>query len=78
MIDCYKKLWAAVLDQAVGDATFENEARAWFQSTREGVGSFLWVCDTLNLDPDSIKRKLNNRWNSPHSCCEEDLIEMSL
>ena len=75
MINCYKKLWAAVLDRAIEDSAYEEDARAWFQSGREGIGSFLWICDTLELDPDSLKRRLDYKWSTADVWLEEDLIE---
>ena len=61
----YKKLWAAVLDQAIKDAggsvehrkeyarhlIMEN-AHAWFLSEDQGIGSFCWICSILEIEPE--------------------------
>jgi hypothetical protein len=57
--DPYRKLWLAVLNQAIDDlldpkrisggknkAVLQHEARQWFKSA-----DFLWVCDMLGLQP---------------------------
>jgi uncharacterized lipoprotein YmbA len=54
-----RKLWAAVLDQAIKDALSGNlylkkEARDWFCSKNQDIGSFLWVCSTLDINPESF------------------------
>ncbi len=74
----YKRLWAAVLEQAVRDAhgsrtyhIIAEEARAWFRSKNEEVGSFIWVCRILDLDPSYVRTKVNQQpvvkptWRSP-------------
>ena len=61
MDDGYKNLWAAVLKQAVADAqkyvgsVAMEKACVWFRSESAAVGSFLWICNALDLDSDSIK-----------------------
>jgi hypothetical protein len=62
-----KHLWAAVLDQAIQDALcevpskegnveyiFKKKALNWFFSRCEGIGSFLWICNVLDIDPKSV------------------------
>jgi len=56
----YKNLWSAVLKQAIKDANQNtkypfNNPRLWFQSKNHTVGSFLWICNILNIDPESIR-----------------------
>ena len=62
MTEGSKRLWAAVLEQAIEDVRREHghadRARAWFQSEREGVGSFLWICRMLDIDPGSTRKKV--------------------
>jgi len=65
-----KRLWAAVLIQAVKDLagfSTDNEAergwlqasaRAWFASERYSEGSFLWVCQQLEFEPSWIRRMI--------------------
>jgi hypothetical protein len=56
-----RQLWTAVLRLAFED--LENRkiaprARFWFNSSKTGPGSFLWVCENLELDPKSIRRRV--------------------
>ena len=51
-----KRLWASVLVQAIKDVQgnylrYREEAFKWLQSESMEVGSFLWVCSVLELDP---------------------------
>ena len=59
--DC-RRLWVAVLEQAIEDIrrdlAYADSSRAWFQSEREGVGSFLWICRMLDIDPGSTRKKV--------------------
>jgi hypothetical protein len=70
----YRKLWAAVINQAGDDIngvpdwrdknsahwrTIRRErAEAWLVSARTDCGSFLWICDTLRIDPSRIRTKI--------------------
>lgn len=61
--DPYRRLWAAVAQQAVDDlhdtaVNLPGPARAWFRDERMFIGSFLWVCQVLELDPGCVRRKL--------------------
>ena len=62
MEEAHIKLWAAVLKQAIKDAqkyygSFSGDrSQLWFKSETEEVGSFLWICNVLDLDPESIAR----------------------
>jgi hypothetical protein len=56
-------LWAAVLQLAAVDLTSANArlsrpARAWFESTKRGPGSFLWICDHLEINASWIRRRV--------------------
>jgi hypothetical protein len=67
---CYKArmsgerhLWSAVLGLAIGDVRGSraspgalDSTRLWFQSDVYEPGSFLWICDHLNLNATSIRR----------------------
>ncbi|TET63088.1 hypothetical protein E3J48_03070 [Candidatus Aerophobetes bacterium] len=53
-----KRLWHAVLEQAIKDAHWDVAARAWFWSKNQGIGSFLWICSVLGLSPELIRRLL--------------------
>jgi len=65
-----RRLWAGVLIQAIRDlagyivvpnkrerARLQYHARVWFTSDNRDVGSFLWVCDQIELEPPWIRRK---------------------
>jgi hypothetical protein len=77
-----KALWLAVLDQALNDLTFtgyaspseelhvQRSAYSWLWSDSREPGSFLFVCDILEIDsawfrkqlfatsPDELKKRL--------------------
>jgi hypothetical protein len=58
-----RHLWAAVLDQAIEDLTDrrirdEVNVKAWFTSNEYVPGSFLWICDQLDLDASTIRRRV--------------------
>ncbi len=61
----YKKLWFAVLNQAIGDAlneTTNETARAYavdfFLDKSADVASFNWICDVLDLNPDYVLKNV--------------------
>jgi hypothetical protein len=56
----YRDLWAAVLKQAIKDAKQSINSSLtspglWFSSNNHTVGSFLWICGVLNIDPVSVR-----------------------
>lgn len=63
----YRRLWVAVVAQAMKDLAEEgpgnarererarDEARRWFHAERDGVGSFIWVCLVLDVDPGKMR-----------------------
>jgi len=67
MEDEVKRLWAAVLDQAIKDtldgkgaprgqeSIIAESARAWFASKSQEQGSFLWICDVLGFEPRAVR-----------------------
>jgi hypothetical protein len=36
-------------------------AAAWFGSSREDVGSFLWICELLGLNADLVRTKVKDK-----------------
>ena len=63
----YRKLWRAVLMGALKDLQGypqsaldgqwrRREARPWFKSPDNGIGSLNWVCEITNLDADTVRR----------------------
>ena len=60
-----KCLWAGVLERAIYDLKSRNHihrssAKNWFRSKNHHVGTFLWVCSVLDLDPDWTREKAYN------------------
>lgn len=58
-----KKLWEHVLLRALRDLRssaprIRSEAREWIESERDTVGSFLWVCATIGIDPTDFRRRV--------------------
>jgi hypothetical protein len=59
--DQCRKLWSAVMEQAIEDLSGDNPriqqaAVDWFSNRQnDGVGSFVWVCQAIDLDPDSVR-----------------------
>ena len=71
MQDACKRLWTAVLAQAVTDAKGNyyrdrEEAREWFLSENYETASFLWICDVLGLDPDLFRNAYRCDRNDRH------------
>ena len=77
MSNGYKKLWFAVLVQAIKDAEgyvsgpkdysnliITEGARAWFLSKNQGIGSFLWICPMLDLNPAFVRSLVAKKYNS--------------
>ena len=72
-IEPFKNLWAAVIERAFGDLRLENSpveneeryyysAVRWFNDTENHeIGSFLWICELLEIDPGKIREKINVR-----------------
>ena len=71
---CEKKLWAAVLIQAVEDRLhpkftesyhsgkrYVDAAQQWFERSEDGIGSFNWICFVLDLDPEKILTGINEQ-----------------
>jgi hypothetical protein len=38
-----------------------REDRAWFKSNRRDTGSYLWICEMLDIHPDTILAQLESR-----------------
>ncbi|MEO5334422.1 MAG: hypothetical protein H7839_20600 [Magnetococcus sp. YQC-5] len=50
-------LWASVIQQAIADLSnhrHSRDAESWLLSESLETGSFLFICDSLGLDPDRI------------------------
>jgi len=59
-----KRLWYAVLQQAIKDSRWDVKAHAWFFSEDQWPGSFLWICTVLDLSPEFIQTLLPTRHNN--------------
>lgn len=64
-------LWCHVLQQAIWDVAgikvklpqkeiprLQRSARAWFLSSDQTPGSFLWICHMLSLDVDAVRKRI--------------------
>jgi hypothetical protein len=64
-------LWCHVLQQAIWDVAgvkaklpnkeiprLQRSARAWFLSSDQTPGSFLWICHTLSFDVDAVRKRI--------------------
>jgi len=58
-----KGLWCAVLQQAIKDSRWDVTARSWFFSEDQEVGSFLWICTVLDVNPELILELLAIRYH---------------
>jgi hypothetical protein len=38
-----------------------RRAEGWFKSKNQDVGSFLWICDILQLNPDRVWEKIREK-----------------
>lgn len=60
----YRRLWAAVLEDAIAlawkphQAKLHQRACLWIAETGCEVGSFEWVCEMLKLDAESVRRRI--------------------
>ena len=59
----YRLLWLSVLRTAILDSSGSEDASGpcsgteMVQVSRDGIGSFPWVCHSLELDPAKLLRK---------------------
>ena len=64
-------LWCHVLQQAIWDVAgikaklpqkeiprLQRSARAWFLSSDQSPGSFLWICHILSFDVDAVRKRI--------------------
>jgi hypothetical protein len=58
-------LWMSVLTQALQDLSgpdfVAKPARAWLASRSNSLGSLIWTCDQLGLDPDAVRQNVLRR-----------------
>ena len=71
LMDPEKALWAQVLLQAIWDLAgirvkgprndiprLRSSARAWICSGNDSEGSFNWICNSLSLDPATVRTRV--------------------
>jgi hypothetical protein len=61
------QLWTEVILQAIEDLdrrkstaslSAEDSARQWFASDDEDIGTFVWSCRVINVDPSRVRSAL--------------------
>jgi hypothetical protein len=59
---CCRRLWAAVLYQAIKDLDEgESPAINWVYARRNSAGSMRWICDMLDLDYSKLQMLCTTR-----------------
>lgn len=58
-------LWMSVLTLAMQDLSgpdhLAKPARAWICSRDNSLGSLIWICDQVGLNPDAVRQRLLRR-----------------
>lgn len=61
-------LWMSVLTLAMQDLSgpdhLAKPARAWICSRDNSLGSMIWICDQVGLNPDAVRQKLLRRYKA--------------
>lgn len=52
----YLRLWIAVLNKGLQDY-YSGRDGGWLGSDKNEIGSFVWLCELIDWDPDVIRRK---------------------
>jgi hypothetical protein len=64
------ELWSEVILQAIDDMdrrtpsasrSAEDSARQWFASGNDGIGTFVWSCRVIDVDPSRVRSALARR-----------------
>jgi hypothetical protein len=55
----------------------KDSSREWFGSENDGIGSFLWTCQIINVDPDYIRSTLakKQRMKKPDEIAERSMTQ---
>lgn len=65
MTEPEQTLWSSVLQLAIqdlsGPALVAKPARAWLTSRDTSLGSLIWICDQLGLDPSAVRQSVQRR-----------------
>jgi hypothetical protein len=58
-------LWMSVLSLAMQDLSgpdhLAKPARAWLCSKNNALGSLIWICDQIGLNPDAVRQNVLRR-----------------
>lgn len=64
----YLLLWAAVMRTGIDDAIRESKkdgasrsSRDWLESNKCHIGSFVWLCDLLDVGPDYARKVVRDK-----------------
>jgi hypothetical protein len=78
------ELWTEVILRAIDDLdrgtsltsrSDQDSAREWFDSESDGVCSFIWTCQIINVDPNFIRSQLAKKQRMKKS--EEGIRSMA-
>ena len=50
--------------------TLQNESLIWLESEDTALGSFIFICDTLHIDPDFLRERLLKKYTGVHGTAE--------
>jgi len=74
MTEPEQTLWSSVLTQAIQDLSgpdlVAKPARAWLTSRNTSLGSLIWICDQLGLDPSAVRQSVLRRRAEEHAAQE--------
>ena len=63
-ISACKKLLVRILEQAILDLKKQDKygypAITWFNDKRDNIGSFIWICKILNMQPNITRASILN------------------
>lgn len=82
MTEPEQTLWSSVLTQAIQDLSgpdlVAKPARAWLTSRNTSLGSLIWICDQLGLDPSAVRQSVLRRRAEEHAARERsDAVEQA-
>jgi hypothetical protein len=78
------ELWTQVIVQAITDLdgrtsltprSAKDSAREWFASECDGVCSFLWTCQIINVDPNFIRSRIAKKQRMTKS---DEVVKISM
>lgn len=66
----YMRLWAAVMQRGISDYCTARTRKGyrhtsvyhWFWSNEHRTGSFCWICDLFDIDPDRARTQVLGDW----------------